>query len=131
MGYSSRGTEGKRRGRLLTFDWSIRNTRYILIGSHRPAETLMGEETRRTAEIEVESYAGFRAEESPRNFSLGQRRIKVLEVIDRWLEPTHSYFKVRGDDAGIYILRYKRDSDVWEMILFDSGTRAETRLSST
>ena len=91
----------------------------------------MAHDTRRIAGIRVEAYAGFRAEESPRSFSLGQRRIKVFEVIDRWLEPAHSYFKVRGDDAGIYILRYDRDSDVWEMILFDSGTRAETRLSST
>ena len=85
----------------------------------------------RTIAIPVECYAGYRAEESPRCFMLGQRRIEVREIIDRWLDPVHSYYKLRGDDGGIYILRYDREPDVWEMIMFDSGTREETRLSST
>jgi hypothetical protein len=38
---------------------------------------------------------------------------------------------VRGDDGSIYILRYDLDYDAWEMTLFNSGTRDETRLSST
>ena len=92
---------------------------------------MMANVQNRPTDIEVRCYAGSRAEESPRSFSLGQRTIRVLEIIDRWLEPSHGYFKVRGDDGGIYILRYDRDKDVWEMILFDSGTRDETRLSST
>lgn len=81
--------------------------------------------------IRVECYAGHRAEESPCRFFIGQREIEVTEIIDRWLDPAHSYFKLRGDDGGIYILRYDQLSDSWEMILFDSGTRDETRLSST
>lgn len=81
--------------------------------------------------IRVECYAGQRAEESPRRFFIGQRKIEVSEIIDRWLDPEHSYFKLRGDDGGIYILRYDRAADAWEMILFDSGKREETRLSST
>ena len=85
----------------------------------------------KTPALRVECYAGHRAEESPRRFFLGQRQIKVREIIDRWLDPSHSYFKLRGDDGGIYILRYDRASDSWEMTLFDSGTRDETRLSST
>jgi hypothetical protein len=84
-----------------------------------------------TTAIPVECHAGHRAEESPRRFFLGNREIRVHEIIDRWLEPDHSYFKVRGDDAGIYILRYDRTADSWEMTLFNSGTHADTRLSST
>ena len=83
------------------------------------------------AGIQVECYAGFRAEESPRSFSMGQRKIKVSEIIDRWLDPAHSYFKLRGDDGGIYILRYGQEANVWEMVMFDSGTSEGTRLSST
>jgi hypothetical protein len=83
------------------------------------------------ATVRVECYAGHRAEESPRRFFIGKREIKVIEIIDRWLDPAHSHFKVRGDDGGIYILRYDQDSDAWEMILFNSGTRDESRLSST
>jgi hypothetical protein len=81
--------------------------------------------------IRVECHAGYRAEESPRRFFLGQREIKVTEIIDRWLDPSHSYFKLRADDGGVYVLRYDSDSDSWEMILYDSGSRDETRLSST
>jgi hypothetical protein len=81
--------------------------------------------------VRVECYAGHRAEETPRRFFIGKRLIEVVEIIDRWLDPGHSYFKIRGDDDGIYILRYNRNADSWEMILFNSGTRDETRLSST
>ena len=79
----------------------------------------------------VESYCGYRAEESPRRFFIGKRAVDVTEIIDRWLDPRNRYFKVRGDDGGIYILRHDVSSDRWEMILFDSNTREETRLSST
>lgn len=79
----------------------------------------------------VDCYCGYRAEESPRRFFIGKRAVDVVEIIDRWLDPNHRYFKVRGEDGGIYILRYDVTLDQWEMILFDSNTREETRLSST
>ena len=81
--------------------------------------------------VKVVCYAGYRAEETPVRFYLGERCIEVTEVLDRWLDPAHRYFKLRGDDNGIYILRHSIDEDCWEMTLFDSGTRADTRLSST
>lgn len=84
-----------------------------------------------STDIRVECYAGHRAEESPRRFFIGQREINVTEIIDRWLDPAYGYFKLRGDDGGIYILRHDQRSDTWEMTMFDSGTREETRLSST
>jgi hypothetical protein len=92
---------------------------------------MMGGDQKQTTEIQVECYAGSHSEESPRSFSMGHSKIKVSEIIDRWLDPAHSYFKVRGDDGGIYILRYDQESDVWEMIMFNSDKREETRLSST
>ena len=81
--------------------------------------------------VRVECYAGYRGEEAPVRFYLGERCIQVREVLDRWLDPSHRYFKLRGDDDGIYILRYATGEDLWDMTLFDSGTRDETRLSST
>ena len=81
--------------------------------------------------VRVVCYAGYRAEQTPVRFFLGERRIEVSEVIDRWLDPAHRYFKLRGDDRGIYILRYSVDADRWELTLYDSGSRADTRLSST
>lgn len=91
----------------------------------------MSEEQQQTVHIRVECYAGYRADEEPRRFFIGQREIVVDEIIDRWLDPTHRYFKVHGDDGGLYILRQDVPSQTWDMTLFDSGSRDETRLSST
>lgn len=100
--------------------------------SDKPGEfSETSREEAHAADVRVECYAGQRAEESPRGFSIGKRRIEVVEIIDRWLDPAHSHFKVRGDDGGIYILRYEQTSDSWEMVLFNSGTHAGSRLSST
>ena len=87
--------------------------------------------TTNRATVKVVCYAGYRADETPVRFYPGERCIEVIEVLDRWLDPAHHYFKLRGDDNGIYILRHSIDEDCWEITLFDSGTRADTRLSST
>ena len=79
--------------------------------------------------LHVETYAGHRADESPRAFSLGARRVEIVEELDRWLDPEHRYFKVRGDDGDTYILRYDVPSDAWELTLFSAGGRGP-RLSS-
>ncbi len=81
--------------------------------------------------VVVECYAGYRGEETPRRFRLGDRTVEVEEVLDRWLAPSHRYFKVRGDDGGVYILRHDSAADHWDLTLFDSGARIDTRLSST
>jgi hypothetical protein len=81
--------------------------------------------------VRVECYAGHRADTEPRAFHLRTRRVAVDEILDRWLDPEHRYFKLRGDDGGIYLLRHDTGDDQWELILFDSGLHDETRLSST
>lgn len=81
--------------------------------------------------VKVECYAGYRGEESPQRFYLHEKPVDVSEILDRWLSPNHRYFKVRGEDDGIYILRHDTESGEWELTMFDSGRRDETRLSST
>jgi hypothetical protein len=70
-------------------------------------------------ELQVECYAGYKGEETPRAFYVGDRRIEVAEVLDRWLAPDHRYFKVRGDDGGLYIMRHDVEKDRWELTLFE------------
>ena len=48
--------------------------------------------------IEVECYAGYRGEETPRYIRMAANKIKVKEVVDRWLAPDHRYFKIIGED---------------------------------
>jgi hypothetical protein len=55
---------------------------------------------------------------TPRAFFRGECRIEVVEVLDRWLAPDHRYFKVRGDDSTVYILRHEVATGEWEMTMF-------------
>ena len=70
--------------------------------------------------IRVESYAGYRGEETPLRFYCGERKVEVAEVLDRWLAPDHRYFKVTGDDGGRYIIRYDVASNRWELTMFSA-----------
>jgi hypothetical protein len=65
--------------------------------------------------IRVECYAGHRGEEEPRAFTLGETRFAVLEILDRWLDPQHRYFKVKLDDGRRFILRHDSASGDWEL----------------
>lgn len=70
----------------------------------------------RGARIEVDSYAGHRAEVEPRAFVVDGVRRSVLGIADRWLAPDASYFKVRADDGHGYLLRYDRREDSWSLV---------------
>jgi len=72
----------------------------------------------RTMKISVQCYAGHRADERPLSFTVGERSIEVIALIDRWYEPAASYFKVRGNDGHTYILRHDEISDEWGMSFF-------------
>ena len=65
-------------------------------------------------QIRVECYAGHRGEEEPRAFTIGGRRVEVIEIMDRWLSPDHRYFKVRGSDGSLYLLRHDEATGDWE-----------------
>ena len=71
--------------------------------------------------VQVECYAGYRGEESPRSFTLGSRRIEAEKILDRWIGPDHRYFKIFGDDRSVYILRYDNSADRWELTFYLRG----------
>lgn len=79
--------------------------------------------------LRVECYAGYRGEETPRRLFLGARKIEVIEVLDRWLAPDHRYFKIRGDDRGLYIIRHDTATGEWELTLFDSVGEGQSGVS--
>ena len=69
--------------------------------------------------ITVECYAGYRGEQTPRAFTIGERRIDVSEVVDAWLAPHHRYFKVKDAEGQRYVLRHDVPVDEWELTLFE------------
>ncbi len=65
--------------------------------------------------IHVECHAGYRGEETPRQFRVGARQIEIAHIIDAWLEPNHRYFKVEDLQGDVYILRNDSAADRWEL----------------
>ncbi|MDC0357225.1 hypothetical protein OAO01_00285 [Oligoflexia bacterium] len=69
-------------------------------------------------ELQVNCYAGYRGEETPREFTVWGRALKVEAVLDQWLAPEHRYFKVRASDSAEYILRHDNQKQIWELTSF-------------
>ncbi len=70
--------------------------------------------------IQVECYAGARADETPRRFTLEGRTLEINEVLDRWYQveskpewPRADYFKVRAADGREYLLKHDLESSEW------------------
>jgi hypothetical protein len=66
--------------------------------------------------IQVSCYAGYRGEQEPRAFTLGETRYEVLAILDRWIAPEHRYFKVQANDGRTLVLRHDTASDDWELV---------------
>jgi len=71
--------------------------------------------------VRVECYAGYRGEETPRCFHIGNRRVEVVDILDRWLAPEHRYFKLCAGDGDVYILRHDVAGGRWELTMFEAG----------
>lgn len=71
--------------------------------------------------IQVDCYAGYRGEETPRRIRMATYKIDVKEVLDRWLAPDHRYFKVIGDDEATYIIRHDTVKWEWELVFYRSA----------
>jgi hypothetical protein len=74
--------------------------------------------------IEVTSYEGYKANESPRSFVWADRTFQITKIVDRWYEGSPDetsevmdYFKVQADNGGTYIIRYNRLFDSWAILV--------------
>jgi hypothetical protein len=70
--------------------------------------------------LQVECYAGAKADETPRRFYWEGDWHEIVEVVDRWHQvvslpewPRADYFKVRAADGHDYLLKHDLESDEW------------------
>ena len=70
--------------------------------------------------IQVECYAGAKADETPRRFTVEGHDVQIAEVLDRWYQveskpewPQADYFKVRATNDREYLLKHDLESDEW------------------
>ncbi len=57
----------------------------------------------------VQCYAGYKGDQRPQRFLLGEHWLEVEEVLKEWREPAAAFFRVRASDGRIYVLR--RDAE--------------------
>ncbi|HTT64266.1 MAG TPA: hypothetical protein VMG35_20585 [Bryobacteraceae bacterium] len=65
--------------------------------------------------VQVQCYAGRKADERPVRFRIGGRDYMVEEIIEQWYSPDHSFYKVRSDDGNVHLLRHKTSNDAWSI----------------
>ncbi len=69
--------------------------------------------------IQVTAYSGYRGEESPRSFLIEGKRVEVRKVLAQWIEEDEAtgersrYFRVKGNDFRVHVLRYRESDGVW------------------
>lgn len=70
--------------------------------------------------LEVDCYAGRRADERPVRFRLDAHEYLVEEVLDQWYGPEEVFFKLRADDGNLYILRQRTSTSdsPWSLVSF-------------
>jgi len=71
-------------------------------------------------EICVECHAGYRADERPIRFFLGENPLEISEIEDRWYSPGQDYFRVRASDGNLYVLCRHHGQDLWTLEAYRS-----------
>jgi hypothetical protein len=73
-------------------------------------------------DIQVIMYAGFKGEERPQSFLVGNTRIDVVSVLEMWMEEAHvsgkrrRFFRVGGSDGLQYILCVDEAEKSWFLV---------------
>jgi hypothetical protein len=75
------------------------------------------------SDFEVECYAGYRADESPRVLIIRGRRYEITEILHQWQEPGRRYFKLRVRNGEEYLVYHDAATDSW----LEAGHRAAAR----
>ena len=70
--------------------------------------------------VRVQCHAGYKADERPVRFQLGEHEYGVVDVVDQWYGPEETFFKLLADDGGMYILRHRHAADEWTFESFRS-----------
>lgn len=63
----------------------------------------------------VKCLAGFRANERPLSFFVGEAEVEVRTIVESWREPDYLYFKIEAKDGVVYILRHHERGDYWQV----------------
>jgi hypothetical protein len=91
-----------------------------LIGGGIRTATTTSHGRAESVQIQVESLTVHNGMPMPQRFCLNGRRVDVTETLDQWHGPEYRYVKIKGDNGGLYILRFDEIRAVWELTMFES-----------
>jgi hypothetical protein len=77
-------------------------------------------------QVQVEHCAGHLGVEMPVRFRFDARQVEIVENIDQWYGPDYCYFKIKGNDGNLYILRFDEGRAEWELTMFQSPAAHST-----
>ncbi len=71
----------------------------------------------------VETQLNEHGDELPQGFRVGEKQLRVVEVLDRWYQgrgdpewPAANYYKVLADDQHVYMLKHELEANVWFLV---------------
>jgi len=68
--------------------------------------------------VEVETYVD-QGVEKLRRILFDSRQIEIAENIDQWHGADYRYFKIKGSDGNLYMLRHDEISADWELTMYE------------
>ncbi len=75
-------------------------------------------------EVKVECYSGYKADERPRCFYIGNMRFEIQSITDRWYQyqagegsDPADYFRIQTTDSKNYILKHRHDINRWYLVV--------------
>jgi hypothetical protein len=78
------------------------------------------DEKKTIMQVQVERCADHLGVERPVRFRFDAREIEIVENVDRWYGSDYCYFKIKGNDGNLYILRFDEGRAEWELTMFQS-----------
>jgi hypothetical protein len=65
--------------------------------------------------VQVVSYSGYKADESPRVLKLGETVLPITQIEDRWYSPGETFFRVVTESGDRYLLCHIEAQDLWTL----------------
>jgi hypothetical protein len=56
----------------------------------------------------------------PVRIRFDEREVEIVENVDQWYGPDYHYFKIKGNDGNLYILRFDEGHAEWELTMFQT-----------
>jgi hypothetical protein len=75
---------------------------------------------RTNMQVQVEYRTNHLGVKMPVRFRFDGREVEIVEIVDQWYGPDYCYFKIKGNDGNLYILRFDEGRVGWELTMFQN-----------